>query len=333
MHIEARFRVSLIGKGITMRKPTPGQQTTKAAPAEMGTALVARILAHTSCEGENRTVVPGLSLFRNTAPTVCNITSVEPGVTFFAQGKKQISIRGIDYMCDAGSFLVASIDLPIRSQIVQATHNAPQLVMRFLFDMQSVREVVSREDLPDVQRSSERRGLALGRTTAGLLTAGLRLIELLDAPDDIPFLKHLIERELIYRILQTPQGERLRAIATAGNLSQKTAKAIAWLSANYARPLHMEELAEIARMGVSTLHHQFRALTGMSPLQFQKQLRLRVARERMLKDGLDATSAAYEVGYESVSQFNREYSRFFGQPPMRDIRALRDSKVIAIDAA
>jgi AraC-like DNA-binding protein len=299
----------------------------------MGTTLAAQILAHSPCEGENRTAVPGLSLFRNTAPTVCNITSVEPGISFFAQGKKQISIRGTEYLCDAGSFLVASVDLPIRSQIVQATHDAPQLAMRFLFDMQSVREVVSREDLPEVQRSSERRGLALGRTTPGLMTAGLRLIELLDAPEDIPFLKHLIERELIYRILQTPQGDRLRAIATAGHLSQKTAKAIAWLSANYARPLHMEELAEMARMGVSTLHHQFRALTGMSPLQFQKQLRLRAARERMLKDRLDATSAAYEVGYESVSQFNREYSRFFGQPPMRDIRAIRDTKIVAIDAA
>ncbi len=173
----------------------------------------------------------------------------------------------------------------------------------------------------------------MGRTTAGMLNAAARLIDLLDTPEDIPFLEHLIERELIYRILRTPQGERLRAIATSGNLSQRTAKAIAWLSANYAKPLHMEELAEIARMGVSTLHHQFRALTAMSPLQFQKQLRLQIARERMLKDGLDATSAAYEVGYESVSQFNREYSRFFGQPPMRDVKASRENKVVAINAS
>ena len=316
-----------------MRKSTPGRRLTKPTHTEMEATLTAQILAHTPSEGENRTPVPGLSLFRNTAPTVCNITSVEPGISFFAQGRKRISIRGTDYVCDVGSFLVASVDLPIRSQIIQATQEVPQLAMRFLFDMQSVREVVSREDLPEVQGSSERRGLALGRATAGLLSAALRLIEFLDAPEDIPFLKHLIERELIYRILQTPQGERLRAIATSGNLSQKTAKAIAWLSANYAKPLHMEELAEIARMGVSTLHHQFRALTGVSPLQFQKQLRLRVARERMLKDRMDATSAAYEVGYESVSQFNREYSRFFGQPPMRDIKAMRDSKVVAIDAA
>jgi AraC-like DNA-binding protein len=296
-------------------------------------ALAAQIMAHTPAERENATAVPGLSLFRMTSPSVCYLTSVEPGVSFFAQGKKRIRIGGADYLCDAGSFLVASVDLPIQSQIIEASQAAPQLAMRLLFDMQTVREVVSREDLPETQQSGERRGLAAGRTTAGLLNAGLRLIELLDAPEDIPFLKHLIERELIYRILQTPQGERLRAIATAGNLSQRTAKAIAWLSANYSKPLRMDELAGIARMGVSTLHHQFRTLSGMSPLQFQKQLRLRVARERMLRDGLDATSAAYDVGYESVSQFSREYSRFFGQPPIRDIKAIRDGKVVAIDAA
>ncbi len=151
-----------------------------------------------------------------------------------------------------------------------------------------------------------------------------RLIELLETPEDIPFLSHLIQREIIYRIIRTPQGERLRAIATAGNLSHRTARAIAWLRTNYTKPLHLEELAAIAGMGVSTLHHQFRALTAMSPLQYQKQLRLQAARQRMLMDGIDATNAAYEVGYESVSQFSREYSRFFGQPPMRDIKILRE---------
>jgi AraC-like DNA-binding protein len=133
-------------------------------------------------------------------------------------------------------------------------------------------------------------------------------------------------------ILRAPQGERLRAIATTGDLSHRTARAIAWLLVNFARPLHMGKLAAIARMGVSTLHHQFRALTAMTPLQYQKQLRVQTARQRMLMDGMDATSAAYEVGYESVSQFNREYSRFFGQPPMRDIKALREGRVVAINA-
>ena len=174
--------------------------------------------------------------------------------------------------------------------------------------------------------------MAVGETTAGLLSASGRLLDLLDTLEDIPFLSPLIQREIAYRILRSQQGERLRAIATRGDLSNRTARAIAWLRANYTKPLHMEQLAGIARMGVSTLHHQFRALTAMSPLKYQKQLRLQAARQRMLTEGLDATSAAYEVGYESVSQFSREYSRFFGQPPMRDVKALRHGKVGAITA-
>ncbi len=221
----------------------------------------------------------------------------------------------------------------MRSQIIEASKAVPQIALRLRLDMPTVREVLSREDLPTPKAPSQRRGLAVGQQTVGLLSAASRLMDLLDAPEDIPFLGHLLEREIVYRILQTPQGERLRSIATSGSLSQRAGKATAWLSENYAKPLHMEELAHVARMGVSTLHRQFRALTAMSPLQFQKQLRLRVARERMLMDGVDATSAAYEVGYESVSQFNREYSRMFGQPPMRDIKGLRDSRLVAIDAA
>jgi transcriptional regulator GlxA family with amidase domain len=148
-------------------------------------------------------------------------------------------------------------------------------------------------------------------------------VDLLDAPHDIPFLASNIEREIIYRLLRSPQGAHLRAIATLGEQSNRTAKAVSWLKENYAKPLRVEELAGVAQMGVSTLHHHFRSLTAMSPLQYQKHLRLHVARERMLNEGLDAASAAFEVGYESASQFSREYSRFFGQPPMRDVKSRR----------
>ena len=215
----------------------------------------------------------------------------------------------------------------------RSSEEVPLLSMRLRLDMPTVLDVLSRDDLPESKGSSQQQGLAVGETTAGLLGASARLIELLETPEDIPFLSHLIQREIVYRILRTPQGERLRAIATKGDLSHRTARAIAWLRANYTKPLRMEELAAAARMGVSTLHHQFRALTAMSPLQYQKQLRLQAARQRMLMDGIDATNAAYEVGYESVSQFSREYSRFFGQPPMRDVKALRDGKTVAISAA
>jgi AraC-like DNA-binding protein len=295
--------------------------------------LASKIARHAQSLGENPTAIPGLALYRRTTPTACYRATYEPSLTVFVQGRKRINLGGNEYLCDGSSFLLSSIDVPVESQIVEASEQIPMLSMFFRLDMPTVREVLNREDIPEPKTAVQSRGLAVGETTAGLLSACARLIELLETPEDIPFLSHLIQREIAYRILRTPQGERLRAIATRGDLSHRTARAIAWLRANYAKPLHIEELATIARMGVSTLHHQFRALTAMSPLQYQKQLRLQSARQRMLMDGIDATNAAYEVGYESVSQFSREYSRFFGQPPMRDIRALRDGKAMAINAA
>jgi AraC-like DNA-binding protein len=300
---------------------------------EMRKELAHRIATHAPLVGEHPTPIPDLVLFHRTARTACYRVMFEPSLNVFAQGRKRIKFGGTPFLCDASSFVLSSIDVPVESQIVEASEEMPLLSMLLRLDMATVREVLSREDLAEQEPAVEGRGLAVGETTAGLLSACARLIELLETPEDIPFLSPLIQREIIYRILRTPQGERLRAIATKGHLSHRTARAIAWLRANYNKPLHMEELAAVARMGVSTLHHQFRALTAMSPLQYQKQLRLQAARRRMLMEGIDATNAAYEVGYESVSQFSREYSRFFGQPPMRDIKTLRDGKLMATNVA
>jgi AraC-like DNA-binding protein len=167
--------------------------------------------------------------------------------------------------------------------------------------------------------------MAVGTASSELLGACIRLLELLDTPQDIPFLAGLVQREIVYRLLRSPQGMHLRAIATLGEQSHRTSKAVEWLRLNFARPLRVEDLATRAHMGVSTFHHQFRSLTAMSPLQYQKHLRLHIARERMINEGLDAATAAFEVGYESASQFSREYGRFFGQPPMRDVKAHRQS--------
>lgn len=286
--------------------------------------LARKIAAHAPTAGQHPTAVPGLLLSRRTKPTPCYRAVYEPCLVVFAQGKKRINLGGTEYICGPASFVLASIDVPVESQIVEASEEVPMLSLMLRLEMPMVREILSQEDLPESETSAQRRGFAVGQANAGLLGACARLIDLLDSAEDIPFLSRLLQREIIYRILRTPQGARLRAIATTGDLGNRTARAVSWLKDNYAKRLHMDELAAIARMGVSTLHHQFRALTTMSPLQYQKQLRLQTARSRML-DGIDASSAAYEVGYESVSQFSREYSRFFGQPPMRDIKSIRSA--------
>jgi AraC-like DNA-binding protein len=273
--------------------------------------------------GESRaTDIPGLMLYRRTSPTApCSMT-YQPGVTVIAQGRKRVELGRTAFIYDASRFLLTSVDLPVVSRVIEASEAVPCLALSLKLEMPMVRELLSQEEIQVHESPSDRPGMATGETTVEFLSACCRLIDLLDNPQDIPFLSGLIQREIIYRILRSAEGARLRAIATLGEQSHRTAKAIAWIRENYAKTLRVEDLAQLAGMGVSTLHHHFRMLTAMSPLQYQKQVRLQAARGRMLIEGMDATTAAFAVGYESASQFNREYSRLFGQPPMRDIRTL-----------
>jgi AraC-like DNA-binding protein len=266
------------------------------------------------------TNVPGMSLYRKSAPSDCNSAAYQPELIVFVQGEKRINVGGTTLVCDESTFLLTSVDLPVISQVTKASAEEPILALMLKLEMPTVREILSQEEFHISEAASVTRGMAVGETSVELLDACSRLLDLLDAPQDIPFLSHLIQREIIYRLLRGTQGKHLRAIATLGEQSNRTAKAVAWLKENYTKPLRVEKLASVAQMGVSTFHHHFRSLTAMSPLQYQKQLRLHTARVRMLMGGLDAASAAFEVGYESPSQFSREYSRFFGQPPMRDIK-------------
>jgi AraC-like DNA-binding protein len=271
------------------------------------------------------TSVSGLRLYQNTVPSAPNPCTYEPSLLVIPQGMKRVDLGKQSYVFGGATFLLTSIELPIISRVSEASVERPYLAFFLKLDMGMVRDVLHSEEVSIPAPPAGIRGMVLGEATVELLAPCCRMVQLLDTPEDVPFFGKLLQREIIYRLLQGPQGDRLRAIATLADRDYRTAKAVAWLRENFERTLNVDDLAAITGMSRSTLHHHFRNLTAMSPLQFQKQLRLHAARQKMLTEELDAASAAFEVGYESPSQFNREYKRFFGQPPIRDILALRAS--------
>ena len=274
---------------------------------------------------ELSTEVPGLTLYRNTAPTAPKPCSYEPSLLVIPQGRKRVDLGQQSYVFGESTFLLTSIELPIISHVAVASPQKPYLAFFLKLDMGIVRDILHNEEVRISSPAVGTRGMVIGEATAELLTPCARMVQLLDAPLDIPFFGKLLQREIIYRLLQGPQGDRLRSVATLADQSYRTAKAVAWLRENFEKRLNVDDLASMTGMSRSTLHHHFRGLTGMSPIQFQKQLRLHAARQKMLTEELDAASAAFEVGYESPSQFNREYKRLFGKPPIRDVETLRAS--------
>jgi AraC-like DNA-binding protein len=223
--------------------------------------------------------------------------------------------------------VLVSLDLPMSSCIVEASDAQPHLGMGFAIDPQLLKEVLGRfgnghADAPAHPQLPER-GVVVAKASADLLDATLRLLRLLDRPQDIPVMAPLLEQEVLYRLLVGPYGARLRQIALAESPSNKVAKAISWLRSNYASPLRIEDLADRVGMSESSLHHNFKTVTAMTPMQYQKQLRLHEARRLMLVERLDVGSAGYAVGYQSPSQFSREYARLYGQPPIRDVGSAR----------
>ena len=271
------------------------------------------------------TDVPGLALYRNTAPTAPNACTYEPSLLLIPQGTKRVDLGKQSYVFGESTFLLTSIELPIVSRVSVASVEKPYLAFFLKLDMTIVRDVLHTEEVRISAPPVGTRGMVLGEATLELLAPCSRMVQLLDTPQDVPFFGKLLQREIVYRLLQGLQEDRLRSIATLADQSYRTAKAVTWLRENFEKTLNVNDLASAAGMNRSTLHHHFRGLTAMSPLQFQKQLRLHTARQKMLTEKLDAASAAFAVGYESPSQFNREYKRFFGKPPMRDVQALRAS--------
>jgi len=281
-------------------------------------------IARWTDQGEqHETAIPGLSLFRRTEPTEPISAMYEPSICLLAQGAKRVLLGDDTYVYDAHHYLITSVHLPTVVQIIKASREKPYLGLRLKLDKREIAQLMVDSNLPAPPAQQSSRGMATGEVTLPLLTAFERLIDLLADQKDIPILAPIIQREIIYRLLVGDQGARLRQIASAGSQSHQIGQAIDWLKGNFTGPLRIDDLATQVNMSTSTFHHHFRTLTAMSPLQFQKMLRLNEARRLMLTENSDATTAAFQVGYESPSQFNREYSRLFGAPPLRDITNLR----------
>jgi AraC-like DNA-binding protein len=281
-------------------------------------------IARLTEQGElHTTAVPGLSLFRRIEPTGPITGMYEPSVCLVAQGAKRVLLGDDMYVYDTHHYLITSVHLPTVVQIIEASPEKPYLGLRLMLDQREISQLMVDSNLPPPRVQQSSRGMATGEVTLPLLTAIQRLIDLLAEQQDIPVLAPIIQREIIYRLLVGDQGERLRQIASAGSQSHQIARAIDWLKGNFSQPLSIDDLAAQVRMSSSTFHHHFRSMTALSPLQFQKQLRLQEARRLMLAERMDAATAGFQVGYESPSQFSREYNRLFGAPPLRDIMNLR----------
>lgn len=247
----------------------------------------------------------------------------QPALCILAQGSKTLFLGDEHYAYDPLHYMVVSVTLPISGALLEASPENPSLGFRMDIDPAQISQLIAESSPMMVPNLPSGRGLYVERTDPQLLDALLRLLRLLDSPRDIPVLAPLIRREILYRLLRGPQGHRLYEIALANSQTHRVCQAITWLNRHYQQPLRIEDLAREVNLSTSTLHHRFKAVTSMSPLQYQKQLRLQEARRLMLNDGLEAAVAGYRVGYESPSQFSREYSRLYGAPPIRDVARLR----------
>lgn len=273
-------------------------------------------------DGIHETTIPGLALVRCSHPTEPLHALHKPALCIIAQGRKQVILGNAIHHYDAARYLAAAVDVPVIGQVIEASPAVPYLCLRLDLNLAVLGALVLELGLG---RGGAEPGssLQVSDVTPELLDAAERLVRLLGSPRDIAALAPLAEREILYRLLTGEQGARLCQIAHPGSRLQQVNRAIAWIRAHFDRPFRIEQVAEAAHMSASALHEHFKAVTAMSPLQYQKQLRLQEARRLILNQAMDAASAGHSVGYESPSQFSREYSRLFGAPPIRDIARLR----------
>jgi AraC-like DNA-binding protein len=291
----------------------------------MRAELAAMIDRITVTDGARETAIPRLTLARASYMQHPVHAIHEPAFCVLAQGSKRVLLGDEVYIYDSSQYLVVSQNLPVSGQVIDASPEAPYLGLRLSFDVKDIAALALDLQLGETLpvRASQR-GIFTGELSTTLLDPALRLVRLLDLPEDVPALAPLVTREILYRLLKSADGWRLAQMAVVDSHSQRIAQAISVLSMRFQEPLRVEDLADEVHMSVSSLHQHFKAVTAMSPLQFQKQLRLQESRRIMISEHVDAATAGHRVGYESQSQFNREYSRFFGLPPARDVKRLRE---------
>ena len=302
---------------------TIARRADQAQQAELADRI-ARLAPH---DGFHGTALPSLFLARISKPQPCSPLLYEPRLGIIAQGSKQVLLAGETFRCDPLHCLVVSMTLPVIGHVIEATPDKPYLSLRLDINLDQLTALMLDTEPPPAH--SIDRGLYVARADALLLDAALRLMRLLDSPRDLRALAPSALREIFYRVLIGDLGHRLRDLATAGSRFHRIARAVAHLRERFQQPLSIDALAEALHMSTSSLHHQFKAATSMSPLQFQKQLRLHEARRLMLIEGLEANTAAHRVGYESASQFSREYKRLFGAPPRSEISHVRGTAASA----
>ncbi len=287
------------------------------------TPLIRLMYEICSREGSHATGIEGLFITRYSTTEVPRTSLQQAVLCVVAQGAKSVLLNEQRFVYDPNKYLLVSLDLPLVGQVEEASRSKPFLGLSLVLDFDEIASLMRQADLPHETASPLRPGLMVGSMDDDLLDAITRLTSLLKKPDRIAVLAPLVKREIFYKLLLSEQGGLLRRMVADSGKMQRVAAGLAWLKRNAARPIRMEELAREMRMSPSAMHSWFRAVTSMSPLQYQKQLRLQDARRLLLSEALDAATVSRRVGYESASQFSREYRRFFGIPPMQDIERIR----------
>ncbi|MBM7655435.1 AraC family transcriptional regulator [Neobacillus cucumis] len=283
-------------------------------------------------DGVNTTEIPSLYFIRRSHVTDLNHSVYKPSLCIIVQGAKEVLLAQQRFRYSPSDYLVSSVDLPVSAQVVEASSTDPYLALTLEFTPSQILDVLRDFNMQGRKKENAKRAMFVSPMEKSMLDAIIRLARLLDNPNDIPVLAPLFTKEILYRVLQGPHGGTLEQIAIEGSSTYLIKDVIEQIMINYDRTFRTEELAEIANMSVSSLHRHFKEVTAMSPIQFQKQLRLQKARQLLLSESTDAADVAFQVGYESPSQFSREYSRMFGFPPKEDIKRLRETYDESINA-